>query len=134
VLKHLKVQRVVSLISPMQLYNDSTAIVNDPTWRTARSFVLMGRMERLSLSRFNRPLALAQSIHVVIPHIISLIAITVICFGVSYTVFMRQEIRSVLNRWPHLGGICDMIYSARAVMVREGFTPRFTGMLEPSTT
>ena len=39
-------------------------------------------------------LALAQSIYVVIPHIISLIAITVICFGVSYTVFMRQEIRS----------------------------------------
>jgi ABC-2 type transport system permease protein len=94
VLKHLKVQRVVSLISPMQLYNDSTAIVIDPTRKTTRSFVLMGPMERLSLSRFNRPLALAQSIYVVIPHIISLIAITVICFGVSYTVFMRQEIRS----------------------------------------
>jgi len=95
VLKHLKIQRVVSLISPMQLYNDATAIVIDPTRKTTRSFVLMGPMERLSLSRFNRPLALAQSIYVVIPHIISLIAITVICFGVSYTVFMRQEIRSV---------------------------------------
>ena len=94
VLKHLKIQRVVSLISPMQLYNDATAIVIDPTRKTTRSFVLMGPMERLSLSRFNRPLALAQSIYVVIPHIISLIAITVICFGVSYTVFMRQEIRS----------------------------------------
>jgi ABC-2 type transport system permease protein len=39
-------------------------------------------------------LALSQSIYVVIPHIISLIAITFICFGVSYAVFMRQEIRS----------------------------------------
>jgi hypothetical protein len=77
-LKHLKVQRVVSLISPMQLYNAATAIIIDPTRKTTRSFVLMGPMERLSLSKFNRPLALAQSIYVVIPHIISLIAITVI--------------------------------------------------------
>jgi len=95
VLEHLKVQRVVSLISPMQLYNDSTAIVIDPARKTTRSLVLMGPMERLSLSRFNRPLVLAQSIYVVIAHFISLIAITLICFGVSYTVFMRQEIRSV---------------------------------------
>jgi ABC-type transport system involved in multi-copper enzyme maturation permease subunit len=27
--------------------------------------------------------------------IISLVAITIICFAVSYTVFMRQEIRSL---------------------------------------
>jgi ABC-2 type transport system permease protein len=40
-------------------------------------------------------LDLSQGIYVVIPHIISLIAITVICFGVSYTVFMRQEIRAL---------------------------------------
>jgi len=78
----------------MQLYNDSTAIIIDPTRKTTRSFVLMGRLERLSSSRFERPLALSQSIYVVIPHIISLIAITFICFGVSYAVFMRQEIRS----------------------------------------
>jgi ABC-2 type transport system permease protein len=78
----------------MQLYDDSTSIIVDPTRKTTQSLVLMGPMERLSLSRFNRPLALAQSIYVVIPHMISLIAITVICFGVSYAVFMRQEIRS----------------------------------------
>jgi hypothetical protein len=28
-------------------------------------------------------------------YIVSLISITVICFAVSYTVFMRQEIRSL---------------------------------------
>ena len=95
VLKHLKVQRVVSLISPMQLYNDATAIIVDPTRKTTRSFVLMGPLERLSSARFSRPLDLSQSIYVVIPHIIGLIAITVICFGMSYTVFMSQEIRSV---------------------------------------
>ena len=94
-LKHLRVQRMVSLLSPMQLYNDSTATIIDPTRKTTRSLVLMGRLERLSLARFERPLMLSQSIYVVIPHLISLIAITVICFGVSYTVFMKQEIRSI---------------------------------------
>lgn len=94
-MKHLKVQRMVSLISPMQLYNDSTGIIIDPTRKTTRSLVLMGPLERLSSARFERPLMLSQSIYVVIPHLISLIAITVICFGVSYAVFMKQEIRSI---------------------------------------
>jgi len=93
-MRHLRVQRVVSLVSPMQLYNDSTAIIIDPMRKTTRSLVLMGPIERLSSARFRRPLALSQSIYVVLPHMITVIAITFICFGVSYAVFMRQEIRS----------------------------------------
>jgi len=93
-MKRMRVQRAVSLISPMQLYNDSTGIIIDPMRKTTRSLVLMGPLERLSSARFERPLALSQSIYVVIPHMISLIAITFICFGVSYAVFMKQEIRS----------------------------------------
>ncbi len=93
-MRHIRIQRIVSLISPMQLYNDSTAIIIDPTRKTTRSLVLMGPLERLSSERFRRPLSLSQSIYIVIPHIISLIAITFICFGVSYAVFMKQEIRS----------------------------------------
>ena len=95
IMKHVRVQRIVSLISPMQLYNDSTAIIIDPTRKTTKSLIMMGPIERLSSERFERPLELAQSIYVVVPHIITLIAITFICFGVSYFVFMRQEIRSM---------------------------------------
>jgi ABC-type transport system involved in multi-copper enzyme maturation permease subunit len=32
---------------------------------------------------------------VVLPYIITLVAMTVVCFAVSYTVFMRQEIRAL---------------------------------------
>jgi ABC-type transport system involved in multi-copper enzyme maturation permease subunit len=32
---------------------------------------------------------------VVMPHIISLLAVTALCFAASYTIFMRQEIRSL---------------------------------------
>ena len=95
VMRHVRVQRVVSLMSPMQLYNDSTAIIIDPMRKTTRALVLMGPIERLSSARFQRPLALSQSVYIVIPHIITLLAVTCICFALSYAVFMKQEIRSL---------------------------------------
>lgn len=95
IMGHVRIKRNVSLLSPMQLYNDSTAIIIDPMRKTTGSLVLMGAIERLSLERFERPLALSQSIYVVLPHLITLIAITFICFGFSYYVFMRQEIRPI---------------------------------------
>jgi ABC-2 type transport system permease protein len=94
-MKKMRIERGISLISPMQLYNDSTSIIIDPMRKTTQSLVLMGPIERLSSARFQRPLALSQSIYVVIPHMISLIAISIIFFGISYAVFMRQEIRSL---------------------------------------
>ena len=95
VLQHAEIQKAFTLVSPMQLYTEGTATIIDPLKKTTRSLVLVGPMERLSLTRFSGPLPLGQSIIVVFPYLISLIAITVICFAVSYTVFMRQEVRSV---------------------------------------
>ena len=46
------------------------------------------------MSRFQNPLPLGQSILVIWPYLTGLIAITVVCFGVSYLAFMKQEIRS----------------------------------------
>jgi ABC-2 type transport system permease protein len=95
VLRQLKIERAISLTSPMVLYTDSTATIIDPMRKTTRSFVQMGMLEQLSISRFSGPLPLSQSILVVLPYIITLLAITVICFAFSYTIFMRQEIRSL---------------------------------------
>jgi len=94
VLRHEEIKRAISYISPIALYSDGTAVVLDPMRKTARSLVLMGPMERLSLSRFQNPLPLLQSALVVAPHLILLVAITVVCFGVCYACFMRQEVRA----------------------------------------
>jgi len=94
-IKHEEVQRTVSLMSPMTLYNDATTTILDPTRKTTKGVILMGPLERLSLSRFQNPLPLLQSIIIVAPYLISIIAITFLCFGVCYLVFMRQEIRTV---------------------------------------
>ncbi len=90
-----KVVKAFTLISPMELYTDATATIIDPMRKSTRSIVTMGPMESLSMSRFSGPLRLSQSILIVVPYIISLVAITIICFAVSYIVFMRQEIRSL---------------------------------------
>lgn len=87
--------KYVVLASPMELYSDATATVIDPLRKSTRSTLPLGPLETISMTRFSGPLPLSQSILVVMPHLISLVAITAVCFALSYTVFMRQEIRSL---------------------------------------
>jgi len=94
-LKHEGVRRITSLFSPITLYGDATSTILDPMRKTTQSLILMGPLERLSLTRFQNPLPLLQSLIIVIPHLISIVAITLLCFGICYYVFMRQEIRTV---------------------------------------
>jgi ABC-2 type transport system permease protein len=94
-LRHEQVKQAVSYVSPIALYSDATSIVLDPLRKTTRSLVLVGPMERLSLSRFQNALPLDQSALVVAPHLVLLVAMTLVCFAVSYTAFMRQEIRTI---------------------------------------
>lgn len=89
-----KIVKAITLASPMELYTNATATIIDPKLKTTRSIIAMGPMERLSISRFSGPLTLSQSIFVVFPYIVTLVAVTLICFAISYTVFMRQEIRA----------------------------------------
>ena len=95
VLKNAKIQGAISLVSPMTLYSEATSTILDPMRKTTSSLILMGPLERISLSRFQSPLPLIQSLAIVTPHMVTLVAITLLCFGVCYAVFMRQEIRTI---------------------------------------
>ncbi len=94
VVRHEQVRRFASYVSPIALYGDATGVVLDPMRKTTRSLVLMGPLERLSLGRFQNPLPLGESALVVAPHLILLVATTLVCFGVCYAAFMRQEVRT----------------------------------------
>lgn len=94
IIRHERTREVASSFSPITLYSQATATILDPTRNTTRSLILMGPMERLSLSRFQNPLPLGQSALIVMPHLVSLVAITILCFAICYACFMRQEIRS----------------------------------------
>lgn len=94
-IKKAGIVKAVTLLSPMELYTDATATVIDPRRKSARSVIAVGPMEQISMSRFSGPLALSQSVLVVAPHLIFLVALTLVCFAASYAVFMKQEIRSI---------------------------------------
>ncbi|HAM53861.1 MAG TPA: ABC transporter [Candidatus Rokubacteria bacterium] len=94
VLQNEQIKRAVSYVSPMTLYSDATAVLLDPMRKTTRSLVLLGPMERLSLTRFQNPLPLAQSALVAAPHLLLLVAGTFVVFAICYATFMRQEIRA----------------------------------------
>jgi len=93
--KNHRLAEGISRISPVNLYTDATSTILDPYRQTTKSFVLIGPLEKISMSRFNSALPLSQSVLVVAPYLSTLLALTAICFGISYLVFMRQEIRSI---------------------------------------
>jgi len=94
VIKNVRTKEMISLVSPMVLYSEATATIIDPMRKTTSSVVMMGPMEELLSARFQSPLSLGQSVMVVFPHMMALLAITLICFAVSYIMFMVQEIRT----------------------------------------
>ena len=93
--KHERIVQLVSLASPTSIYGDATGIILDPMRKTTSNVVLMGPLERMSLSQFQSPLSAGQSLLIVAPHVISIVALTILCFGICYIVFMKQEIRTV---------------------------------------
>ncbi|MFC2012668.1 ABC transporter permease [Chloroflexota bacterium] len=73
----------VMMVSPITLFWQIVNMLLNPAAR------LLGQVVETP-----SPLSLDQSLLLVWPHLVSIIALTVICFAVSYIRFMREEIRS----------------------------------------
>ena len=76
-------------LSPAELFTEATTTLLMPNVRSLGPLT----MEQV-VGAIPSPLPLAQSLLLVWPQLTGLIAATVICFGLSYMLFMRQEIRS----------------------------------------
>ena len=79
--------------SPITLYQEAVSVLLVPQFRT------MTQMLQLQTSgvyewMLPNPLSFDQSLLIVWPHLVVLMALTVVCFAVSYVKFMREEIRS----------------------------------------
>ncbi len=81
--------RMISRISPTTLYQEVTMTILTPNLRSFGPMLMKDVIGMVS-----SPLALAQSLLIVWPQLIGLVALTSICFAVSYVRFMRQEIRA----------------------------------------
>jgi ABC-2 type transport system permease protein len=94
VVAYRSAEDAASLVSPVVLYTQATSSILDPFRRSRQNITMVGPMERFSMERFRNPLPLDQSILVVVPYLTLLAGLTVVCFGLSYVIFMRQEVRS----------------------------------------
>jgi ABC-2 type transport system permease protein len=76
-------------VIPSQLYNEATTTLLMPAVRSLGPL----SMEQV-MGTIPSPLPLGQSLLLVCPQLTGLTAATIVCFALSYTSFMRREIRS----------------------------------------
>jgi ABC-2 type transport system permease protein len=88
-IKNNSIKSMIEHISQVILFQKISAVVLNPL---ARAFGTLYLTRATNLIR--SPLSLSQSLLVIWPQFVGLIALMFICFAISYTIFMRQEIRS----------------------------------------
>ncbi len=89
---HYEVQGMIARISPRTLYEESIAVLLIPELGSLNPALMA--ISLTSAGRMLTPLPFAQSLLLVWPQTVSIIALAAICFAISYLRFMRQEIRS----------------------------------------
>jgi ABC-2 type transport system permease protein len=76
-------------ISPSTLFLETISTLLNPQSRGA-GLVLQSQLEGI----LPTPLALDQSLTLILPHITTIFSLVAVCFGISYIIFMRAEIRA----------------------------------------
>jgi len=90
-IKNYIISHNIVRISPSTLFSESIAILLIPTGgHFLLRPVLSSDVSRMLLS----PLSLSQSLIQIWPQLVAIIALAIICFAISYIIFMKQEIRS----------------------------------------
>jgi len=88
---NVQTQLDLSRVSPGTLYGESGAYLLDPTVQTVGIIPIDQQGDPQALPS---ALPLDQSLLLTLPQVIALLAETVVCFGLAYVVFMRQEVRA----------------------------------------
>ena len=90
--RHVNVESWVNRASPSGLYSEATGILLDPIGGRALNIftIEQGRLEGL----LSTPVSAAQSLQLVWPHIVVLVAMVGVLLAASYVRFMREEIRA----------------------------------------
>jgi ABC-2 type transport system permease protein len=84
-----ELEQALSRLSPSTLFSEATFVLMNPE---ARSTGLI--FESQLVGAIPDPLPLGQSLLIIWPQVVGLIALAVACFGAAYVAFMRQEVRA----------------------------------------
>ena len=89
VLDYYDCQLALNRLSPYYLYSEAISTIMDPTVRSMN--VILPQQLSDAISGY---LSVGQSLLLVWPHLVGLLALTAVAFALSYISFMRREIRS----------------------------------------
>lgn len=90
VLSNYQTQMAWNRVSPYYLFSEITSILMNPNVHSTNVISIMESQEGAVASY----LTLGQSVLQIIPHIITMIAVTAVGFAAAYISFMRKEIRA----------------------------------------
>lgn len=88
-LANARLSEFLSRLSPATLYQEATVVLLNPAVRTIGA-VLPSQVDQAIPSTLSFP----QSLLLVWPQIVAMVALTVLSFAVAYVLFMRQEVRA----------------------------------------
>ena len=88
--RQMDLANLVGRLSPSTLFQESVQILLNPTTGRTLGSVLPEQAQGILAT----PLALDQSLILIWPHITTMFALVAVCFGISYIMFMRAEIRA----------------------------------------
>jgi len=90
---HYDMEGIIARISPRTLYEESINVLLIPELGSLNPALMA--ISLTSVGRMLTPLPFVQSLLLIWPQTVSIIALAAICFAISYLGFMRQEIRSI---------------------------------------
>ena len=91
--KHYDLSGMISRISPSTLYGEATNALLMPELGSLNPAIML--ISTVSAGRIFTALSFNQSLLLVWPQLVSMIALAIVCFAISYIKFMKQEIRSM---------------------------------------
>jgi ABC-2 type transport system permease protein len=100
VIDFLQTNQAFARLSPVALYDEIVNIVLDPSVHSAQQPLVDSYLSRFGLRAIEpgsvpgSPIPLLQSVLIVWPQIVGLVAGTIVLFVVGYIVFQRQEVRA----------------------------------------
>jgi ABC-2 type transport system permease protein len=85
--------QLLSQLSPSYLYQEATVVLFNPSIRTV-GVILPSQASQLQTGGIPSLLSIDQSMLLVWPQIVAIVALTVISFAAAYVLFLRQEVRA----------------------------------------
>jgi len=93
VLGSYQLQQLITRLLPSTLYGEISVVLLNPSVTQVSTPATIGQLQQAQ-QQIPTLLSLDQSLLLVWPHVVALVALAVVCFVGAYIAFMRQEVRA----------------------------------------